>query len=368
MTPLRQRMIEDMQINGLSASTQDLYVRAVHQLAEHFHRSPDLLSEEDLRQYFLYLANKKKIARSTATIALCGIKFLFDHTLRRQWPTLRFVRPRFEKKLPVVLSCEEVRQILSHVRVPAYRICLTTIYACGLRLMEGAQLQVTDVDSGRMFLHIRGKYGKDRYVPLPQPAPQMLRSFWRTHRSLPWLFPAPIHHGWNRRLNQGGPVTRKSLQKGFERAFRRSCIAMRAHVHTLRHSYATHLLKAGVNLRIIQENLGHRSVRTIQIYTHLTRDIRATLTEPLITEAVKGSFQPEVPCFDGTQLFNMLVSEIIIGAGKKHRLPFDRMQLSQILCAIDKVVVQTSCAAVYQLAPRTPGLAPAASGSSTPVP
>lgn len=282
MTPLRKRMIEDMQINGLSARTQEVYVRAVRLLADHFHRSPDLLSEEDLRQYFLYLANEKKIARSTATIALCGIKFLFEHTLRRQWPTLRFVRPRFEKKLPVVLSCEEVRQILSHVRVPAYRFCLTTIYACGLRLMEGAQLQVTDVDSGRMFLHIHGKYGKDRYVPLPKPTLHMLRSFWRTHCSRSWLFPAPIHHGWNRRLvNGGGPVTRKSLQRAFERALRCSRIAKRAHVHTLRHSYATHLLEAGVNLRIIQENLGHRSVRTTQIYTHLTRDIRATLTEPL---------------------------------------------------------------------------------------
>jgi len=157
MTPLRQRMIEDMQLRGLSARTQECYVAAVRQLAAHHHRSPDQLSEEDLRRYFLYLTNEKKVARATATIALCGIKFLFEHTLKRDWTTLRFVRPARERKLPVVLSREEVRRILAAVRIPVYRICLTTIYACGLRLLEGAHLQVSDVDSTRMVLHIHGK-------------------------------------------------------------------------------------------------------------------------------------------------------------------------------------------------------------------
>ena len=282
MTPLRQRMIEDMQLRGYSARTQECYVAAVRQLAGHFHKSPDLLAEDDLREYFLFLANEKRVARATATIALCGIKFFFEQTLHYQWPTLRFVRPPREKKLPVVLSREEVRRILAGVRIPVYRACLTTIYACGLRLLEGAHLQVPDIDSGRMLLHIHGKGKKDRYVPLPDPTLDMLRSYWRTHRSPVWLFPAPTRHGLKHSLaHDGGPVTRSSLQSAFRRALRRTGIAKRAHVHTLRHSYATHLLEAGVNLRIIQENLGRGSARTTQVYTHLTREVRATLTDPL---------------------------------------------------------------------------------------
>ncbi len=282
MTPLRQRMIEDMQLRGFAARTQESYATAVRQLAEHYHTRPDRLTEEDLRRYFLFLANEKKVARATATIALCGIKFFYEHTLQRAWTTLRFIRPPREKKLPVVLSRDEVRRILTEVRIPVYRACLTTIYACGLRLLEGAHLQVPDVDSARMVLHIHGKGKKDRYVPLPAPTLESLRTYWRTHRSPVWLFPAPTRHGLPHALaHDGGPVTRSSLQSAFRRALLRTGIAKRAHVHTLRHSYATHLLEAGVNLRIIQENLGHGSARTTQIYTHLTREVQATLTDPL---------------------------------------------------------------------------------------
>jgi integrase/recombinase XerD len=282
MTPLRQRMLEDMQLRGLSARTQECYARAVRQLAEHYHRSPDHLTEEDLRQYFLYLANEKQVARATATIALCGIRFFFEQTLRREWTTLRFVRPVREHKLPVVLSRDEVRRVLAAVRIPVYRVCLTTIYACGLRLLEGARLQVADVDSARMVVHVHGKGKQDRYVPLPGPILPGLRAYWRTHRSREWTFPAPTRRGLVHSLaNNGGPVTRSSLQSAFRRAVLRCGLAKRAHVHTLRHSYATHLLEAGVNLRIIQDALGHRSARTTQIYTHLTCEIRATLTDPL---------------------------------------------------------------------------------------
>ena len=282
MTPLRQRMIQDMQLRGFSARTQECYAAAVGQFAQHFHTSPDQLSEEHLRQYFLYLANEKKVARATATIALCGIKFFYEQTVQRQWPTLQLIRPAREKKLPVVLSREEVRRALGAVHIPVYRACLTTIYAGGLRLLEGAHLQVPDIDSARMLFHIHGKGKKDRYVPLPEPTLQMLRAYWRTHRSPLWLFPAPTRHGLKHSLaHNGGPVTRSSLQSAFRAALKRCGIVKRAHVHTLRHSYATHLLEAGVNLRIIQDNLGHGSARTTQIYTHLTREVRATLTDPL---------------------------------------------------------------------------------------
>jgi site-specific recombinase XerD len=157
-----------------------------------------------------------------------------------------------------------------------------------LRLLEGARLQVPQIDSARMVLHIHGKGKQDRYVPLPAPLLAMLRTYWRTHRSPTWLFPALTRHGLPHSLaHDGGPVTRSSLQSAFRRAVQRSGITKAAHVHTLRHSYATHLLEAGVNLRLIQETLGHRSARTTQIYTHLTQEVRATLTDPL-THLVDG--------------------------------------------------------------------------------
>jgi len=282
MTQLRQRMIEDMQLRGYSARTQEAYARAVRQLSEYVHRTPDLVTEEELRRYFLYLANEKKYARTSTTIALCGIKFFYEQTLKRDWPTLRFVRPPHEFKLPVVLSREEVHRVLGEVRIPVYRACLTTIYSCGLRLMEGARLEVADVDSARMVLHIHGKGKRDRYVPLPERTLDILRQFWKTHRSPQWLFPAPPRRGLPRGVAQkAGPVTRSSLQSAFYRAWKKTGIAKRAHVHTLRHSYATHLMEAGVHLRLIQDNLGHGSPKTTAIYTHLTRQVRDTQTNPL---------------------------------------------------------------------------------------
>jgi integrase len=175
----------------------------------------------------------------------------------------------------VVLSRDEVRRILAEVRVALYRSCLTTIYSCGLRLLEGAHLRVSDIDSGRMMLHIHnGKGKKDRYVPLPVRTLELLRQQWRTHRSPEWMFPSP-------RFGNTRPLTGCAVQSAFRADLKATGIAKPAHVHTLRHSYGTHLLEAGVNLRIIQENLGHRSARSTQLYTHLTREIRDSLTEPL---------------------------------------------------------------------------------------
>lgn len=282
MSPLRQRMIDDMQLRGLSARTQEAYVGAVRQLAEHYRRSPAEITEEELREYFLYLARQKKVARATATIVLCGVRFLYEHTLHRPWTTLRFVRPAREKKLPVILSREEVRHVLAEVRIPVYRACLTTIYGCGLRLLEGARLEIPDVDSARMCLFVHGKGKQDRYVPLSQATLEGLRNHWRTHRSKTWLFPAVTRHGTAWSVENGaGPITRSSLQSAFRHALERTGIAKRAHVHTLRHCYATHLLELGVDLRTIQQNLGHRSLRTTQIYTHLTGEVRARLVNPL---------------------------------------------------------------------------------------
>jgi site-specific recombinase XerD len=263
-------MIESLQLSGLSERTQQSYVRAVRQLAEHYHKSPDLITEEELRQYFLHIINVKRYSRSTTTIALCGIRFLFERTLDRKWNVFNLVRPAPEHKLPVVLSIDEVREILHLVRSPRYRVCLTTIYSCGLRLQEGLSLAVPDIDSARMMIHVRlGKGKRDRYVPLPQRTLETLREFWATHRNPNLLFPAEGRNHINLAAATE-PMSKTSVQNAFSAALKQSRVNKRASVHTLRHSYATHLLEAGLNLRLIQEYLGHSSPATTSIYTHLT--------------------------------------------------------------------------------------------------
>lgn len=281
MTPLRQKMVEDMQLRGLSEKTQEAYVGAVRQLAEHYGKSPQHIGDEELRQYFLRLTNVKQLTPSTIRVALYGIKFLFQHTLRKEWPTLDLVRPRREKKLPVVLSVAEVHRILRIIRRPRYRACLSTIYACGLRLREGVHLQVRYIDSDRMMVHVRhGKGAKDRYVPLPVPALEMLRRYWRTHRHPEWLFPAPTKSGVPL-STAAKPMSVSGVQRAFKAALQESGIQKQASVHTLRHSYATHLLEAGVNLRVIQAYLGHSSPQTTAIYTHLTRKVEDVAVEAI---------------------------------------------------------------------------------------
>jgi site-specific recombinase XerD len=209
------------------------------------------------------------------TIAICGIKFFYENTLKVPWTTLTFVRPPREQKLPTILSREEVRLILSKVRLLPYRACLQTIYSCGLRLQEGTHLKVSDIDSKRHFIHIHhAKGGKDRYVPLPESTVQLLRQFWWTHRNPVWIFPASGRGGIHR-SSATQPMAHGNVQDAFRSALRESGIHKPASVHTLRHSYATHLLEAGVNLRQIQDCLGHNSPKTTAIYTHLTEQARA---------------------------------------------------------------------------------------------
>jgi len=220
-------MIEDMQLRGMSEKTQDAYVRAVRQLAEHYGKSPDQISEEELRQYLLYLKNIKRAPRSTCTVALSGIKFFYQHTLQREWPTLALARVPRVKTLPIVLSTE-VRRVLACLRLPRYRVCLSTmvrlrspqVYACGLRVREGVHLQVGDIDGTRMVVHVRqGKGGKDRCVPLPLSTLDMLRMYWRTHRHAVWLFPAKTRGGVPP-STASRPMSVSSVQRAFRVNFR----------------------------------------------------------------------------------------------------------------------------------------------------
>jgi integrase/recombinase XerD len=269
-------MIEDLQLHGYSRATQEAYVHSVCNLAGYYRLSPDQITQEQVRQYFLTWA--PKWAGGTLRIRQAAIKFFFTHTLQKQWPVWKVLRAGKQSRLPVVLSRAEVRRALGCLRLPLYRVSLTTIYSCGLRISEGTQLQIGNVDSARMVLRVRGKGNKEREVPLAQATLDSLRAFWKLHRSRPWLFPASLTFDY--RAGQG-PVQCQSLRLAFQAALEQSGITKRATVHTLRHSYATHLLEAGVSLRLIQEILGHKSPRTTAIYTHLTPEVRAQVTDPL---------------------------------------------------------------------------------------
>ncbi len=260
-------MLNDMKLRGYAESTQKAYIGAVKGLAEFYNRSPDKLSEEEIRKFFLYLIEEKKSSRSTVTIYLSGIKFFYEMTLGRKWPLFKLIRPKKSVKLPVVLTSEEIARLLRAIRNPTARMCLTLIYSCGLRLSEGTNLRVEDIDGERKAAHVKnGKGSKDRYVPIPDRTLELLREYWMKNKSRTWLFPS----------GKGMlPIDKSLVQKTFKTVLRASDIKKNASVHTLRHSYATHLLEMGVNLRVIQELLGHNSPKTTARYAHLTKNTQS---------------------------------------------------------------------------------------------
>jgi integrase len=262
---------DDLKRLPIGPRTEEAYYACVRQLGEHYQRSPERVTAEEIRPYCIHLKQIKKVARQTSTQALCALKLFWEKTLHRPWPHEReLVRANPQFKLPVVRSASEVRRLLGSVSALDQRVCLTTIDPCGLRLGEGLKLQVPDIDSERMRLHIRGGQGnRDRYVPLPQRTLVLLRQQWKTHPNPVWLFPAKGPPG------QGSPTAtepldRSPLQRAFRLARQASGVRKAAHIHTLRHSYATHLLEQGENLRPIQVNLGHKSPTVTALYTHLT--------------------------------------------------------------------------------------------------
>jgi len=273
MTPLRKRFYEDMQLHGLAARTQESYVLTVHGLAQHYKRSPDQLSDEEIRAFFLHLINERKSSASTLTVYFSGIKFFYEKTLKRAWRVLGIERPAQPRRLPVVLSVEEVRQVLALIRNEVYRTALRLIYSLGLRLNEGVHLRRADIDLERRQVRVRnGKGGKDRYVPLPEATRLLLCEFVGQGEPEQWLFPGRA---------AGRPIDASNLQRAFRSAMAASGITKHASVHTLRHSYATHLLESGVDVRTIQELLGHESLTTTMVYTHLTQRTQNTLCQVL---------------------------------------------------------------------------------------
>ena len=279
VSPLRRRMMEDMELRGFARKTQLSYVRSVERLTRYFGRSPDTLSDEEIRRYFVHLTSERKLARATVTIALCGIKFLYESTLRRDFSVTGVSRPKRHQTLPVVMSREEVRAILSKITEVRHRACLSLIYACGLRLGEGCRVKVSDVDRTRGVLRITcGKGFKDRNVPLPPGVLPLLEACWRTHRNPVWMFPS-MGTNCRYKATSENPVPLGTIGGVFRAARSLSGISKRVCVHSLRHSYATHLLEDGVNLRLIQAWLGHCSPAVTAIYTHLTEQASSSAAQ-----------------------------------------------------------------------------------------
>ncbi len=270
MMEFAEKMREDLILKGMVESTQESYIRAVRLLELYTNIRADEAEEQHIRNYFLYLVNVKKFAPSTLKIAYHGIRFYYTVTLEQKWNIFNLLKPRVERKLPVVLSTEEIRRMLDAINVHRHYAFLSTTYSCGLRLQEALNLQVGDISSDRMMIHVRnGKGARDRYVPLPHTTLKILRSYWAVHGNKTLLFPAAGRSGKGC-PEATKPMSNYSVQRAMKLALVDAGIVKNAHIHTLRHSYATHLLEEGVSLKLIQAYLGHANIQSTIIYVHLT--------------------------------------------------------------------------------------------------
>ena len=268
MTPLRQRFIDDLRLRNYAARTIETYVGRIVAFAQHFGRSPDLLGPEHVREFQLHLL-QRRVSWSSFNQAVCALRFLYGTTLGRpeQLPLIPYgKRPR---TLPAVRAADEVLRLLAAAESPRDRVFLAVAYGCGLRLSELTHLRLGDSDSGRMVIHVRhGKGAKDRLVPLSRRLLEELRGYWRLCRPRTWLFPG-------QRPDQ--PISGGNQQRRFARLVARVGLSKRCSLHTLRHSYATHLLEAGVDVLTLKTLLGHRSLETTTRYLHVsTRRLRQT--------------------------------------------------------------------------------------------
>lgn len=283
MERLYDQMKRDLELKNLSPITRSYYLRRVREFAVHCQRSPEEIGNEEIRAYLHHLITDKKVSQAVVSQAYSALRFLYETTPRRDWDGLRIPRAKTPRKLPVVLSKEEVGAILSTVKNLKHRTLLAVIYSGGLRVHEATNLRVSDIDSDRMMIRIsQGKGGRDRYSLLAKHTLGMLRTYWRQYRPTDWLFP-------------GKPPTRPVCTRGIQVVFRqardRAGITKAASVHTLRHSFATHLLEAGTDLCHIQYLLGHASMKTTAVYLHLSRKNILQVVSPfdLLVESRKSA-------------------------------------------------------------------------------
>ncbi|MDD2252558.1 MAG: tyrosine-type recombinase/integrase [Dehalococcoidales bacterium] len=289
-TALRKKYIEDLNLAGYSKGTVRRYTGVMVQISKRLGKSPMYFTDSELRKHFKYLKEEKKLAPTTLSLVHAALKFFYTATYPKEIHFVELYRVRRVRKIPEVLSVGEVRRILNYVRDLRCHACLALIYSCGLRIHEAASLKVGDVDGARMLIHVRdGKGGKDRYVPLPGKTLKLLREQWKTHRHPVWLFPARRSRRMNRRTKKcyDNPINGSTISQALKYAVAESGCHKAIKVHTFRHSYATHLLEAGVPLHVVQSNLGHASLSSTGVYTHMTDKFQREAAEKL--EALMNS-------------------------------------------------------------------------------
>jgi integrase/recombinase XerD len=273
MTSLRQRMLEDLRIRNYAPSTAECYVRSVAEFAKHFNKSPEHLGPEEIRSWQLYLVNEKRVKLSSYIQAVCGLRFFYRNTRNCKIEMERIPLPRYEKKLPVILSKEEVKALLEAPRNLGHRTILATLYGTGLRVSEVTHLKVPDLDRERKVIRVRGGKGhKDRQVMLSDPLREVLVAYWRWARPAEWLFPGE---------KPGRPLSRETVFRTCREAARLAGIAKPVHPHSLRHAFATHLLDDGVSLPVIQALMGHANLKTTARYLHVSDTAIRSTRSPL---------------------------------------------------------------------------------------
>jgi len=274
MGQFHDRMDADMEIRGLALNTRKAYLLAMRKFVRHFMRPPDRLTLEDIRQYQLYLTRERKVSWSVFNIAVAAIKFFYRVTLRKDWKIDEVPYQRKPRVLPEIPSAEKVRALFDSTRNLKHRALLMTLYAAGLRASEAVHLQVSDIDSQRMVIRIEQAKGrKDRYVMLSPKLLEVLREYWRAKRPGTWLFPSS--------QTSDRPLSPDAVGSIVEKAQKAAGVPGRIYPHLLRHAFATHLLEHGANLRVIQKLLGHRSLRSTEIYTHVAKNYLEKTPSPL---------------------------------------------------------------------------------------
>jgi integrase/recombinase XerD len=272
MTPLREKFIRDLKLRNYRKTTQDIYVKAVIRFAKYFKRSPDSLGIEELKQYFAYLLEEREVSFSYYKQVLGALRFLYSQTLGRRWMLGSLKYPRQAQKLPIVPSRNEVLQLIQTIPDLRIKTAVMLIYASGLRLMEACLLKVEDIDSQRMIIRVRdGKGGKQREVFLSACLLKHLREYWFKYHPQNYLFASP----------GGPPLNENTVQDWCREASRRARINPPISPRTLRHAYATHLLEAGTDIRVIQELLGHTNINTTLVYTHVNSSNYKQIKDPL---------------------------------------------------------------------------------------